>query len=233
MRLHCLQHVAFEGPANIESWAKSQGWEVSATRLYAGEHPSAIGRFDWLAVMGGPMNIYEEDLYPWLVPEKKFIEKAIGAEKIVLGVCLGAQLVADVLGGKVYRNAHKEIGWYPVTLTPEAARSPSFSTLAERFMAFHWHGDTFTIPPGATRTAYSEACQAQAFEYGGGRTIGLQFHLESSPESAGLLIQNCGDELVAGKYIQDGPAIASKPKHFEAIRNTMTEMLDNLKRAFC
>ena len=232
MRLHYLQHVPFEGPANIEPWARAQGWEITATRLYAGESPPDPAAIDWLVVMGGPMNIYEEDSYPWLRAEKKFIGDAVSKNKIVLGVCLGAQLLADVLGGKVYRNAYKEIGWFPVELTPGAAASPVFSTLPHQFTAFHWHGDTFSIPPGAVLTAYSAGCRAQAFEYGGGRVIGLQFHLESSPESAGLLVQNCADELTGGKFIQDKEAITSHPAHFDSIHATMTRMLGSMRDAF-
>ena len=231
MRLHYLQHVAFEGPANIETWARAQGWEITATRLFAGESLPDPADIDWLVVMGGPMNIYEDDLYPWLAAEKKFLAQVIALGKVVLGVCLGAQLLADVLGGKVFRNAYKEIGWHPVRLTPEAAASPVFSTLPERFTAFHWHGDTFSIPPGAVLTAFSEACRAQAFEAAGGRVVGLQFHLESSPESAEILVQHCSDELIGGKFIQDHQTITSNPEGFDAIHAVMIRLLDGMRDA--
>ncbi len=148
MKLHYIQHVPFEGPANIGDWARSQGWSLSATHLYRGDKLPAPGEFDWLVVMGGPMNIYEEDQYPWLAAEKKSIGKAIEAGKIVLGVCLGAQLIADVLGGRVVRNEHKEIGWFPVSLRPEGVESPVFRSFPPEFQALHWHGDTFSLPPG-------------------------------------------------------------------------------------
>ena len=139
--------------------------------------------FDWLIILGGPMNIYEEDKYPWLSKEKEFIHQAIASDKIVLGICLGAQLMADVLGGKVQRNVHREIGWFPVKLMPESKASRIFRVLPEEFMALHWHGDTFELPPGAVHTAESQACKNQAFELG--KAIGLQFHLESSLDSYG------------------------------------------------
>ncbi len=232
MRLHYLQHVPFEGPANIGRWALENGWEISGTHLYRRDKLPGMDRFDWLVVMGGPMNIYEEKEYPWLSAEKKFIEQAVKSDKIVLGVCLGAQLLADVLGGRVVRNRYKEIGWFPVALRPEAAGSVPFKGFPEEFVALHWHGDTFSLPPGPAMLAESEACPAQAFSFNGGRVLGLQFHLESSPESALALIQNCSDELVEGEYIQNADAILGRKEHFDRIHQTMLVLLDNMKAAF-
>ncbi|MGC9195091.1 MAG: type 1 glutamine amidotransferase [Syntrophobacteraceae bacterium] len=229
MKLHYLQHVAFEGLANIGSWAKSQGWAVSATHLYRGEKLPAANDFDWLVVMGGPMNIYEEQDYPWLAAEKRFIAKAVEDNKIVLGICLGAQLIADVLGGRVVANQHKEIGWFPVTLRPEATQALAFKNFPSQFPALHWHGDTFSLPPGCAMLAQSEACPAQAFSSKGGRVLGLQFHLESSMESVGLLVENCSHELVDGQYIQSGEQILKNSDHFSAIHGLLHLLLENLK----
>ena len=230
MQLHYIQHVPFEGPANIGSWAENQGWALSATHLYRGDKLPAVEEFDWLVVMGGPMNIYEEKQYPWLAAEKKFIGKAIEENKIVLGICLGAQLIADVLGGRVVRNRHKEIGWFPVTLRPEGIESAIFKGFPAEFPALHWHGDTFSLPPGASMLAQSEACPAQAFSSNGGRVLGLQFHLESSPESVRLLIENGSDELVDGHYIQKADAILEKVENFSTIRSSMQLLLENMKK---
>ncbi|MDR3557781.1 MAG: type 1 glutamine amidotransferase [Syntrophobacteraceae bacterium] len=230
MKLHYIQHVPFEGLANIRHWAENQGWTLSATHLYRGEELPAPEEFDWLVVMGGPMNIYEEKEYPWLAAEKKFIGKAIEDNKIVLGICLGAQLIADVLGGRVVRNQHKEIGWFPVTLRPEGTQSPLFKDFPAEFQALHWHGDTFSLPPGAKMLAQSKACPAQAFSANGGRVVGLQFHLESSPESVGLLIENCSDELVDGEYIQKADLILKQVDKFSAIHNSLLLLLENMKK---
>jgi len=231
MRLRCLQHVPFEGPANIEVWARERGHAFSRTLLYRGEALPSTDEFDWLIILGGPMGVHDEDRYPWLAPEKRLIEAAIGEGKIVLGVCLGAQLIARVLGAEVYRNRYKEIGWFPVTLTPEAAGSPVFRTLPRSFIAFHWHGDTFDLPPGSIRVAESEGCRNQAFEYNG-RVIGLQFHLESSLESIGRLIENCGAEVVEGKYIQRPEEMLSRHGYLEEINRLMNLLLDNIEREF-
>jgi GMP synthase (glutamine-hydrolysing) len=182
--------------------------------------------------MGGPMNIYEEKEYPWLAAEKRFIAKAIESNKIVLGICLGAQLLADVLGGRVTRNSHKEIGWFPVTLRPDGLTSVPFRAFPKEFQALHWHGDTFSLPPEALMLAESEACPAQAFSANGGRVLALQFHLESSVESVRALIQNCSDELVDGQYIQGAEAILGKKENFTSIHSAMTQLLDNIKHSF-
>ena len=176
MRIHCIQHVPFEGPAAVKDWALERGHVLSRTALYDNESLPAMDEFDWLIVMGGPMGVYDEDMYPWLAAEKRFIGRSIAEGHTVLGICLGAQLMAAALGGTVRANARREIGWFPVRLLPEAGRIPAFARLPREFDAFHWHGDTFGIPPGAVRAAESDACPAQAFSYND-RVIGLQFPL--------------------------------------------------------
>ncbi len=225
MRLHSFEHVPFEDLAKIGVWGKNQGYLLSRTRFYANDRLPSWSEFDWLVVMGGPMNIYEEDRYPWLTREKACIADAIAHGKLVLGVCLGAQLIADVLGGPVSPNHFKEIGWLPVSLTATASSSPLFHNLPSEFIAFHWHGDTFKIPPGALATASSLGCANQAFTYTN-KVAGLQFHLESTPASVKNLLANCGAELVPGPYIQT-PAEMLAPEHFfleiEKIMNTLLQ----------
>lgn len=232
MKLHYIQHVQFEGPANVLGWAEKLGWRISATHLYRQEKLPDPGEIDWLVVMGGPMNIYEEKEYPWLAAEKRFIGEAIEKNKTVLGICLGAQLIADVLGGRVVRNRYKEIGWFPVSLRPEGTQSVPFRGFPNQFPALHWHGDTFSLPPGTVMLAESQACPAQAFSFNGGRVVALQFHLESSVESVRALIENCSDELVAGEYIQSAEAILSNKENFSTIHNSMRMLLQNMKNSF-
>lgn len=232
MRIHSLEHEPFEGLGNIEVWAKKKGHSITKTLLFKNERLPEMSDFDWLFIMGGSMNIYEEDKYPWLAREKNFISEAITCKKIVLGVCLGSQLIADVLGGKVSRNRYKEIGWFPVTLTRAARNSSIFSALPSKFMAFHWHGDTFKIPHGAVRIAESEGCANQAFEYDNGRVTGLQFHLDYSIESINLMFHNCGDEIVDGKYIQKPDEIISKASYVQGINRLLNLLLDNIEREF-
>ena len=133
------------------------------------------------------------------------------------------ELLADVLGARVYPNAHKEIGWFPVQRTAASAASPLFSTLPAEFTAFHWHGDTFDLPPGAVHLARSEACAHQAFAY---RTaLALQFHVESTPESVVALISNCGHDLAPGRYVQPPERIMSADV-FGPLGQTLFHILD-------
>jgi len=230
MKIHYIQHVEFETPANILKWANEKGHEITGTHLYKGENLPDLDQFDFLVVMGGPMGIYDEEEYPWLKKEKEFIKKAIENDKLVLGICLGAQLIADVLGAKVYKNKEKEIGWFPVELTEKAKNSKIFNDFPEQFTAFHWHGDTFDIPKGAIHTVRSEACENQAFEYNDGKVVALQFHLEVDKKAVERLIENSQEELKEkGKYIQSPDEMLKNNEYFEEIEKLLFEMLDNLK----
>ena len=231
MRIHYFQHVPFESPANILNWAKERGHSITGTHLYKNQPFLDFSSFDMLVVMGGPMGVYDDDKYPFLKREKVFIENAINLGKKVLGVCLGAQLIADVLGAKVYKNKYKEIGWFPVNLTEEGKQSYIFKNLPDEFTPFHWHGDTFDLPRGARRIAYNQATQNQAFEIDG-RIVGLQFHLETTKESAKELIKNSQEELKEkGKYIQSPEEMLSKDDYFTLIKYQLYQLLDNFEKA--
>jgi GMP synthase (glutamine-hydrolysing) len=225
MRIHYLQHVPFEGLGSIQGWAEAGRHSITCTRLYAEEDLPKIEMMDMLIVMGGPMNVYEEKKYPWLVREKRCIERAIAANKIVLGICLGAQLIADVLGAKVFANEFKEIGWFPVQRTKEALQSKIGEVFPEKMEVFHWHGDTFDLPTGAIHAAKSVACENQAFIYKG-CVVGLQFHLETTKNGATEMIKNCSHELVDGPFIQAEEAILSQEENFESINKAMWKLLD-------
>jgi GMP synthase (glutamine-hydrolysing) len=227
MKIHWLQHVPFEGLGTIEKWAMAQKHSLSVTRFAENAPLPGPDAFDFLVVMGGPMNIYEEDKYPWLAGEKLFIGEAVEKGKVVLGICLGAQLLADVLGGKVFPNEYKEIGWHPIELTEAGARSEVFGFLPPEPTVFHWHGDTFSLPDGALRLASSRGCANQAFAFRD-KVVGLQFHLESTKESIRELLRNCGDELVGGKYIQTAEEILSGEDNVEGINEAMSSLLDRL-----
>jgi GMP synthase-like glutamine amidotransferase len=228
MRIHCLQHVPFEGPARIAHWAAARGHELSVSHLYAGDPLPALDRFERLIVMGGPMSVSDEDEHSWLAHEKARIEEAILAGKSVIGICLGAQLIAEVLGARVYRNAEKEIGWLPIQLTDTGRAEPLCRQLPPAQRVFHWHGDTFELPHGAVQLARSAACEQQAFLFEG-RVLALQFHLEATPESVDAICTHCADEIVPASHVQTAAQMrAADAGVYAGIDGTLTTLLDRL-----
>ncbi len=228
MKIHYLQHVPFEGPAYLESIARACGAELAGTSLFAGESLPGPSDFDLLAIMGGPMGVHDERIYPWLGGEKRFIGEAIDAGKIVIGICLGAQLIADVMGAAVYKNSHREIGWFPVARSSGALLTGIGRALPEQFYAFHWHGDTFDIPDGAVRIAESDACRNQGFVYDE-RVVALQFHLEATPESVRALLDNCRDELDGSRFVQ-GEKVIIEDSHYKECNGLFNKIIDELIR---
>lgn len=228
MRIHCLKHVPFEGPAAIADWAEQRGHSMTTTNLYAGGELPDQAAFDWLVVMGGPMGVQDEVDFPWLVPEKRFIGSTIDAGKTVIGVCLGAQLIAETLGARVSRNPEKEIGWFPIELTAAGQSSPIFGFLPPAFQVYHWHGDTFELPPGAVHLARSLACAQQAFLYDG-RVLGLQCHLESTPQSVANIVRHCADEIVPAAHVQTAARmLAASEQDYARINAALFGILDRL-----
>ncbi|MBM9604517.1 type 1 glutamine amidotransferase [Desulfopila inferna] len=227
MNVHYIQHVPFEGLGSIENWVQNNAHTLTRTRPYLAENFPSGDDIDLLIIMGGPMNIYEERKYPWLTAEKRFIDRAIHKGRPVVGICLGAQLLADILGARVYANENTEIGWHPVMTTDLAMTTQAFKTFPRNIEAFHWHGDTFDLPQGAKHVARSNGCEHQAFVYDE-RIIGLQFHLETTLASAQQLIANCTDEIVPGHYIQDTETMIDNQQRFKGINNVMNELLDRI-----
>jgi len=229
MRIHYLQHVAFENLAAIEPWAKTGRHRLSVTRFHENDSLPPMDVFDWLIVLGGPMNVYEEDKYFWLTDEKRFIEKAVRQGKRVLGICLGAQLIAAVLGARVRRNPEKEIGWFPVERVETRRETELFESLPRTFLAFHWHGDTFDLPAGAVHTARSEGCDCQAFIYTD-RVVALQFHLETTRESVEKLIHHCAGDMTEGKFVQRPEEMIASDERFDEAHRLMEVLLGQMER---
>lgn len=197
MRILCLEHAEGEGPGRIAAWAAERCFQLERVRVDQASvlpDPASAGV---LIIMGGPMNIYEHRSHPWLMAEKRLIQAAVDAQKPMLGICLGSQLIADVLGGKVFQNEEIEIGWHPVH------RVGDHPVLADIFPAvftpLHWHGDTFSLPADAQLFASSEACENQAF-ISRRNIVGLQFHIEAGPEEVSDFISSLGDER--GRWVQ-------------------------------
>ena len=231
MRIHYFQHVPFETPARIAAWARERGHDVAGTHLYAGEKPPPPASFDWLVVLGGPMSAHDERAHPWLTREKRAIEDAMAEGKTVVGICLGAQLLAAVLGARVYKSAHREIGWFDVRATDAARTVAPLAALPARFAAFHWHGDTFDLPRGAVHGAASEACAQQAFAAEGGRVVAFQFHLEMTREGASALITHGAADLAPGPWVQTPGEMLAQGVPFDECHRVLDAVLGRLPQS--
>lgn len=210
MRVHILQHVDFEGPGAITAWLTAQGARVGYTRFFEPDpeipDPHAL---DLIIALGGPMSVNDEQVYPWLSEEKRLLGEAIQSGTPVLGICLGAQLIAAACGAQVKTARTKEIGWYPITAV--AGDDPDRFAFPQQITVLHWHGETFDLPANAVQLARSAGCENQAFQLGRS-VVGLQFHLEATPGSVDQLIRNCGHELADdGPWVQTETEIRGEP----------------------
>lgn len=219
METYIFQHVAFEGPGAILPYLESKGHHVHLVKLYAGDPVPSSLDVDFAVLMGGPMSALEEDKYPFMVEEKQLCRELFAAEKPVLGICLGAQIMANAFFAQIRQNPEKEIGFYPV-------RFENGFTVN----AFHWHGETFDIPEYAESIAYSEACRNQGFKIG--RSLGLQFHLETTEDSLNSLLENGAEELeqalsAKAKYVQSKSQILETAKTaLPELNAALSELLD-------
>ena len=254
MRVRVFQHVPFEGIGSIETWLARRAADVTFTRMFQRDPvPGSPDDSDLLIVMGGPMGVNDERTFPWLVEEKRAILRAAESGRRVLGICLGAQLIAAALGARVYRNREKEIGWHVVRRTaattpggglgpaaphtataprtaPGARPSPLIAAIPDGAVPFHWHSDTFDLPRGAAGFLSSEACANQAFHIGE-RVVGIQFHLETTALSARSLLDNCGDDLSPGRFVQAPEEMLAEPGRFSALVPIMERVLDTVAGA--
>ena len=227
MRVYVLQHVPFEELGNIQPWLTQQNAEVHYCRLYAKDPLPDVNETDLLIVLGGPMSVNDESHYPWLVAEKAFLAQAIAAEKPIVGICLGAQLIASCQGARIYSNYAKEIGWFDITAV---AASGDVLPLPATMHVFHWHGETFELPAKAVLLASSVACNNQIFQLGQ-RVIGLQCHLETTADNARSMVLHCADELTGGSFIQEADTIlAASAAQYQQLSQLMTQVLEYVTR---
>jgi len=229
MKVHVLQHVEFEGLGCITSWLDTHEAQVDCTRFFQGDTLPEPHGVDLIIAMGGPMSVNDESELPWLKQEKQFIRDAIARGISVLGICLGAQLIASALGAEVYRNPLKEIGWFPIQAL---STSESVFSFPPECLVFHWHGETFDLPQGAVRLAKSAGCKNQAFQFMS-NVIGLQFHLETTRHSATNIVENCRDELnAAGPFVQkEEDILAVSSNTYKSVNVLMYEVLSYLTRS--
>lgn len=229
MKIRVLQHSALNTLGSIEEYARTRNYPLESTRFYKSTNPPALDSFDLLIIMGGPMGIYDYEEDPWLKDEKAFIKKAIDSGKSVLGICLGAQLLADVLGARVYENRHREMGWFPIRAAATENNPEFLKGLPEEITVFHWHARTFDIPAGAIHLFRSEGCENQGFIFGD-RVIALQFHPEATDERIKTMIGRFGLENGDGPFIQKKEEMIGRKEYLAGTKEFMFTLLDRFEK---
>lgn len=212
-----FRHVPFEGPGTLQDELERRRLRYREVNLYEEAAPKNLDGCNGLIIMGGPMNVYEETEYPFLKDEDRLIKEALARKIPMIGVCLGAQLMAKAAGARVTKGKKKEIGWYPLYLTEEAKTDPAFKGLPREIEVFQWHGDTFEIPQRAVRLASSELFPNQAFRVGN-NAYAFQFHIEVTAEIIKEWIDINEEELAGVKdYIDSKKIIAESRERAEGL----------------
>jgi GMP synthase-like glutamine amidotransferase len=199
-----IKHVEQEGAGFMEPFLREEGWGLDIIELALGERlPDAPGEYGAVIVLGGPMNVYQVHEYPFLEEEEHFIRKALAEEVPMLGICLGAQLLAKACGARVKKAAHKEVGWFSVGLTKEGMGDGLFTGFPGHMKVFQWHEDTFEIPAGGVLLARGKTCRNQAFRMGR-NAYGLQFHVEATPSMIEEWMKDEGGKIDTAKVFAEG-----------------------------
>lgn len=211
-----VQHICCETAGKIENVLQARGFSTTRVQIFKGHQvPRELGGAASLVILGGPMGVYEGERYPFLRQEAGLIEEALKSGKPVLGICLGSQLLASVLGARVKRGEKKEIGWHPVRLTESAATDALWKEIASPFIAYHWHGDVFDLPSGSVSLASSDLTPCQAFRHGD-NAYGFVFHMEVTETIVRDMVRVFADELRAEEL--DGEEILRQAKeHLQAL----------------
>ncbi|WP_018608991.1 type 1 glutamine amidotransferase [Uliginosibacterium gangwonense] len=228
MKVQVLQHVPFEDLGCIATWLAGRHAQIDYVRFHQGQIPPAGDFPDLVIALGGPMSVNDEAQFPWLKGEKHHVRALLSAQVPMLGICLGAQLIASAMGKKVYPAPEREIGWFPIQGCGNSDAALKFSFPAT-LNVFHWHGETFDLPAGAQRIARSAVCENQAFQLGR-RCIGVQFHLETTRQSMLSMLENCAEDLhPTGKHVQTREVIETADDAcYAKVNRVMGSLLDYL-----
>jgi GMP synthase-like glutamine amidotransferase len=224
MNIAILQHMAHEGPGRIADWARERGHTIAMCHLHRAEPLPKPDAFDLLVVLGGSMSVYDVADHPWLAAERVLIKDALAAGRLVVGICLGAQQIAAALGAEVRPNGEREVGFWPVRKLADGLPLP------EALTVLHWHGDTFALPPGASLLAMSAACRHQIFLAADGQALGLQCHLEATPEMVAAFCQEDAGYLIPppgqGRWMQTAARMLAEREAYAPMGAALYNLLD-------
>lgn len=227
MRIHYFQHNHFEDLGYIDDWANSNNFTTSVTRFDLKPKLPLLQDFDWLVIMGGAMGVHDSDQYPWIPEEIEFIKKAIHSGKIVIGVCLGSQMIASALGARVYKNSEPEMGFWHIKFLPSAQKDDVFRHFPKELNVMHFHFDTFTLPEGAILMASSTVTPVQAFRYST-NVFALQFHSELTVSNLPTFIRELETEIIPGPLAQNPYEMLQKINYCISNNDIFSKVLDEI-----
>jgi len=225
-----IEHDPAGFSLNVLAWAKKNNHTIHQLNICKTEIEPSDNNFDLLIIAGGVQHVWDDEIYPWLPKEKHFIANVVDQNKFILGICLGAQLLAETLGGKVFPNLDKEIGWHEVQLTHDGKESQFFNNVPEQFTIFHWHNDHFSLPPECQRLAYNTASKNQAFTNKNRRILGIQFHPDYNCHSIIQLIQEYEDEWPTGRFVTNRDYLLQQTSNTKNPSWLMNCLLDNISQ---
>ena len=233
MRIQLIEHDAEDfSRTNISFWASNKGYPVKQTYVCNNEDLPSIDSFDWLMIMGGSPRAWDEQGNTWLREEKAFLGGAMAKGKIILGICFGAQLLAEALGGQLFPHRHKEIGWHEVLLNREGQECFLFRNVPQSFISFHWHSDHFSLPASCTRLAYSKASENQAFVCNDRPLVGLQFHPEYTREMVTHYAREHSQDWNPDVFVSDKDKVLIRTKEIPDTYWLMETLLNNMEQEF-
>jgi GMP synthase-like glutamine amidotransferase len=233
MRIQLIEHDPEDfSRTNISLWAAANGHQVNQVYICNNEALPSLDSFDWLMVMGGSQNAWDEQANLWLRPEKAFVAEAVAKNKLFLGICFGAQLLAEALGGKIFPNGHKEIGWHEVMLNPAGRESFLFQNVPPSFVTFHWHSDHFSLPGSCTRLASSPPTENQAFVCGERPAVGLQFHPEYTRDMVRYYAAEHSQDWVPEKYVHSREEVLARTEALPDTYWLMETLLNNIEQEY-
>jgi GMP synthase-like glutamine amidotransferase len=233
MRIQLIEHDAEDfSRTNISFWAAKKGYPVKQTYVCNNEDLPAIDSFDWLMVMGGSQHAWDEQENLWLQEEKAFVAEALTKGKRFLGICFGAQLLAEALGGRIFPNEHKEIGWHEVSVNREGQTSYLFQNIPASFSTFHWHSDHFSLPRNCTRLADSKTSKNQAFICNDRPLVGLQFHPEYTRDMVNYYAGEHSQDWVPDEFVTDKEEVLARTKTIPDTYWLMETLLNDMEREF-
>ena len=230
MKILEIIHSNSRFPFNNRKFFAARGDETAAVRLFAGEPPPGLREYDALIVYGGPMSAYDEGHHPWILDELRYLETWLKADRPILGICLGSQLLARTLGAAVYRSRVPEFGFKELRLTEEGAADPALGKLGDtdhRFLGIEWHSDAWDLPSGATRLAESEAWPNEAFRYGDS-ALAIQFHLEFTSEQIASFLAEGEEDIPADPQREEPDSFATPGPRYGAVKRSMELVLEGL-----